>query len=88
MTRNETIKLRIAELEGRLGAARQLVMNKQMIVEQKLIEGQIAALKAQIEIPVFVEVELHYGDPGKEIVATRERAAPIVGRVITKDKDA
>lgn len=64
MTRNETIKLRIAELEGRLGAARKLIMNKNMRVEEKLIEGQIVALENQLEREVvFVDPDVDDRDP-------------------------
>lgn len=64
MTRNEIIKLRIAELEGRHAAARKLIMNKNMRVEEKLIEGQIAALENQLEREVvFVNPDVDDRDP-------------------------
>ena len=64
MKQNEFIKLRIAELQGRLTAARKLIMNKNMRVEEKLIEGQIAALEDQLERElVFVNPEPDNRDP-------------------------
>ena len=64
MKQNEFIKLRIAELQGRLTAANQLLMNKQMRVESKLIKGQIAALENQLERElVFVNPEPDNRDP-------------------------
>lgn len=74
MTKNETINLRVAELEGRLLAARQLVMNKSMRVEEKLIEAQIAALLNQREL------EIINADPQPEYVGA--------GEIIKRDTDA
>lgn len=65
MTKNEVINLRIAELEGRLLAARQLVMNKAMRVEEKLIEAQIEALLGQYEREVL------NADPADEIIISQ-----------------